>query len=257
MTEPPIEPITAAEEAFLVRRCAEIDRMAADVELDAQAEAPREWPVVVLDLDDVLCVNEHFGGLDALDALRGKRVDAEEVYARLWSPMAMTIMRAVHERFAGRLRFVISSTWRLHFTRAQLRDVMRRSGLGFVAGRMEPLHRWATPHLPGQSRAHEVLAWLRQHHRGEPYVVIDDDHSGSELRRYAGPGAEMLHRRVVLCQEWLGLGPVHVPRIVAALRTPCAGCCTVVDLDKATLEPCHIGVGQACAYGVHSHNGNE
>jgi len=212
--EIPIEPITPAEEVWLARQCAELDRQAAD-------ELPRSWPVVFLDLDDVLCVNEPFGAWDAMDALQGKRGDAAQVYMELWSPRAKAILQGAHERFGGQLRYVISSSWRLLYTRTQLREVMRLSGLAFVADGMEPRERWATPSLPTKSRAHEVLAWLGLHHLGEPFVVLDDEYSGLELRTYRGPGASLLHRRVVLCEEWQGLWPSHWPRIVAALSTPC------------------------------------
>jgi hypothetical protein len=221
LPELPIEPIRPDEAAWLVAKCNEIDRLVSGVEIEEQDEAPPAWPVIFLDLDDVLCINEHFGGFDAFDAVRGKRIDAEQVYAHLWSPMAVTLLRELHERFGGRLRYVCSSTWRLHYNRAQLREVMLRSGLAFVADRMEPLARWATPHL-STTRAEEVLAWLCEHHRGEPFVIIDDEYSGSDFRTYTGPRAELLRRRVVLCKEWQGLWPAHVPRLVAALMAPCS-----------------------------------
>ena len=218
--EPPIEPISAEEEAWLIARCADLDRLASGVEL-GDLPAPRSgWPIVFLDLDDVLCLNEHVGGLDALDALRGKRLDASFVFRHLWSARAVAILRGIHVRFGGRLRYVISSSWRRYYTRPQIIEVMHRSGLEFVGWCLEVSERWATPVMPTQTRAHEVLAWLREHHRGEPFVVVDDLYSGAELRTYAGPGSELLRGRVVLCEEWCGLWPSHYPRIVAALSTP-------------------------------------
>ncbi|MFG6488244.1 HAD domain-containing protein [Roseateles sp. BYS78W] len=216
--EPPILPITPAEEAWLVAKCEHIDRLAADTEPEVQEPAPRHWPVVFMDLDDVVATNELFGGLDALDALRGKRIDADLVFERLWSPMAREILVDLSGRHRGRLRWVISSTWRLHFTRAQLQEVMRRSGLGCVADGMEPKERWRTPHFPGQTRCHEVLAWLREHHRGEPWVILDDVYSWGPSAHVA-PGVEVPRTRLVLCEEWVGLQLRHVPRIVAALAT--------------------------------------
>lgn len=219
--DPPILPITPAEEAWLVAKCAHLDRLAADVENEKTLEAPRDWPLVFLDLDDVVAVNEHYGGLDALDAIRGKRIDADLVFERLWSPMAREILVDLHARHQGRLRWVISSTWRLNFTRAQLREVMRRSGLACVADGIEPKERWSTPHFPELTRCHEVLDWLRNHHRGEPYVILDDVYSWGRSA-YIAPGVEVPRTRLVLCEEWIGLQLRHWPRIVAALSKPCS-----------------------------------
>lgn len=219
--ELPILPITPEEEAWLIARCAELDRLAAGVELGELPATCPGFPIVFLDFDDVLCLNEHVGGLDALDALRGKRLDTAFVFRNLWSARAVAILRGIHVRFGGRLRYVISSSWRRYYTRPQIIQVMHRSGLEFVAGSLEVSERWATPVMPTKTRAHEVLAWLQEHHRGEPHVVIDDECSGSELKTYSGAGAELLKGRVVLCEEWAGLWPAHYPRIVAALSTPC------------------------------------
>jgi hypothetical protein len=216
--EPPIEPISPADEAWLVSRCAEVDRLAAGEELEERAEAPRAWPLVFLDLDDVVCLNEIFGAFEARDALMGKNPIPQVVFDRLWAAMPQTILQGLCEDFGGRLRFVISSTWRLHFNRAQLAEVFRRSGLACVADCMEPQERWATPHLPTQSRAHEIRAWLHEHHRGEPYVVLDDNYSwGAPV----APGPGVPRSRLVLCREWEGLVLRHWPRIRAALKTPC------------------------------------
>lgn len=51
--EPPILAITPAEDAWLVAKCAHLDRLAADVEHGEALGAPRHRPLVFLDLDDV------------------------------------------------------------------------------------------------------------------------------------------------------------------------------------------------------------
>lgn len=217
--DPPIEPISPEEEAWLISKCAELDRLAEAVELGALPAARPGWPIVFLDLDDVVALNDVVGGLDALDVLRGKRLDGAYVFAHLWSQQAVTILRGIHVHFGGRLRYVISSSWRRHFTRPQLSQLLHTTGLEFIAWGMEPPERWATPVMLNQTRCHEVLAWLRQHHRGEPFVILDDEYSWGRSA-YVAPGVEIPRERLVICEEWTGLQLRHWPRIIRALQTP-------------------------------------
>jgi hypothetical protein len=58
-------------------------------------------------------------------------------------------------------------------------------------------------------------AWLAEHHRGEPYCVIDDQASGSSLVGSAHDKAG----RVLLCSVGIGLHRGHLPFIREALTT--------------------------------------
>ena len=135
----------------------------------------------------------------------------------------MQALKHVHEEMDARVRYVISSTWRESFSREQLEAVFRRSGLGFVADGLVEGTAWRTPvKFRLSQRVDEIAQWLMQHHRGEPFVIIDDTHSGASLLRTLkvrpGVKAHPFAARVVLCLENVGLTDAHVPTIVDALR---------------------------------------
>ena len=194
-------------------------------------------PVLFLDLDDVLCINSPCGGFDAIAAVNGRHVNSAWVYQRLFEPDAVSAMKQVHDEMSAAVQYVISSTWRESFSRAQLDVVFRRAGLGFVADRLHNGEMWRTPPKFGRSRRiDEIAQWLDRHHQGEPFAVLDDTHSGASLipTMYPSPttsnvpptrhsGNEALHPfagRVTLCDEKVGLTSDHVPFILAALRRP-------------------------------------
>jgi hypothetical protein len=86
----------------------------------------------------------------------------------------------------------------LHFDRAQICEVLLRTGLEFVA---ENLHQnWCTPRAAGSYRLTEIDGWLDMHAvvTPLPYVILDDYMSGQSL-----PGSH-LEKRAVLCDAWVG-----------------------------------------------------
>lgn len=182
--------------------------------------APADAPVVLLDIDDVLCLSDPYGGFDALRAIRRGHGDATDVWARLFHAPAVAVLRQVHAAMDGHLRYVISSTWREHFNRSELAEVLRQSGLDFVAERLVQRPHWRTISWPLRTRADEVLHWLDQHGTGAPFVVIDDTFSGSALAERLKRPNSRLDGRLVLCEEEVGLQPQHAPAILAALRQP-------------------------------------
>lgn len=115
-------------------------------------------PIVFLDFDGVLNSSvflgaRHRAGDDSID-----QIDPEAV-ARL--------SRIVSASGAD---VVISSTWRLAFTLADLRGRLNAHGFtGRVIDR--------TPNLPDEDRAAEILAWLADPPRDRPetFVIVDDD----------------------------------------------------------------------------------
>jgi len=210
-----VTPISPDEEAWLAAQLELVRSLAADEEPPDAPLAPAGAPIVFLDLDDVVCLCDPVGGLDALDCVMAKRVDVQLVYRHLFHPPAIAVLREMHVQMGGQLRYVISSTWREHFTRAQLRHVMRQAGLKFVADGMEDRARWATPRFLQPHRHREVSAWLGAHHAGEPFVVIDDEWSGPSL-----VGLPAYPLRVVLCEQSVGLQSKHLDGLLNALRTP-------------------------------------
>lgn len=180
-------------------------------------------PLVFLDIDDVLCLSSPYGGFDAIAAVNDRHVNAAAVYRELFAAGALKALKRVHDEMDARIRYVISSTWRESFSREQLEVVFRQSGLGFVADGLFEGAAWRTPvKFRLHQRVDEIAQWLAQHHRGEPFVIVDDTHSGASLHRAlkarAGVKLHPFAGRVVLCQEYVGLTDAHVPTIVDALR---------------------------------------
>ena len=176
-------------------------------------------PIVFLDIDDVLCLNNPYGGSDALEALNGRHADADTVLREIFAAGPKRVLESLHERMGGRLRYVISSSWRQAFSRQQIEHVFRSAHIGFVAASLHA--KWETP---GSSRTmgriEEIESWLRDHHQGEPFVVVDDDYSCTTLARIDEGSTHALAERVVLCTVGVGLTAEHLPIIVDALRRP-------------------------------------
>jgi len=89
-----------------------------------------------------------------------------------WGPSALDpralelLRRLVHE---ARCEVVVSSTWRLNHTRAELSTL-----LGVEVLDVTPrLHR--TPDGMPRSRGDEIRAWLEAHPEVEVWVAVDDD----------------------------------------------------------------------------------
>ena len=201
------------------------------------AESARDvMPTLCLDIDDVICMSSPYGGFDAIAAVNDRHVNPEQVYQGLFVTSAVRALKRIHDEMQGATQYVISSTWRESFSRAQLDVVFRRAGLGFVADRLHEGEMWRTPPKFGRSRRIEEIAqWLDRHHQGEPFAIVDDTHSGASLMSALQPAPmppsnvpSMRHSseapphpfagRVVLCEENVGLTDDHVPFIFAALR---------------------------------------
>lgn len=180
-------------------------------------------PLVFLDLDDVLCTNDPYGGFDAIAAVNGQHLNPDAVYRELFAPAAVRALERVHDEMEAGLRYVISSTWRESFTRHQFISVFRCAGLGFVADNVVAGEKWRTPSKfrRGQ-RVDEIVQWLDRHHQGEPFVIVDDTYSGASLMAAMDGSAQAKRHpfagRVVLCEENVGLTDAHVQFIVDALR---------------------------------------
>ena len=65
-------------------------------------------PIIFLDIDDVLVLNEKYGGWDALEALAHEVEHHPELWQLLVFPAGRDNLRALHEEFSP--TYVISST---------------------------------------------------------------------------------------------------------------------------------------------------
>jgi hypothetical protein len=178
-------------------------------------------PIVFLDIDDVLCLNSPYGGSDALEAVQGRHADPDRVLREIFAAGPKRALESVHKEMDGQLRYVISSSWRQVFSREQIERVFRTADVGFVAVGLH--EKWETPsRLRRTDRIKEIESWLHHYHQGEPFVVLDDDYSGTSLTGIDEDLKHPLAARVVLCPVGVGLTVKHSPLILEALRRPFA-----------------------------------
>lgn len=173
------------------------------------AERP---PTVLLDLDGVLCENDVYGGRHVYESFRYPAHRPPDLYPRLFSTQAVAVLNELLDEFAARV--VLTTSWLSLLDRPQFVHVFEQCGLPRVA---EGLHQhWAAPTNLGESRLDAILRWLRLHHSGEAFVVLDDMESGESL---AGSKLEAAGR-VVLCGTSGCLQPSLLRQARRALQQP-------------------------------------
>lgn len=176
-------------------------------------------PILFLDIDDVVCLNEKYGGFDVILAVNDRHEDPAAVFRSVFNPRARDILERVHDGMQGRLRYVVSSTWREALSKPQMEEVFSRGGLAFAAKNLHDA--WSTPTAFQRAmRVDDIANWLDAHHRGEAFAILDDNYSGASLKSALTKSFHPFHRRVVLCQEGVGLQPEHVEPLLEALRQP-------------------------------------
>jgi hypothetical protein len=177
-------------------------------------------PIVFLDIDGVLCLGAPYNGYDIEACFNGDHPTPHLVHEQVFACEPKRALAELSSDFDGTLRFVISSSWRQTFDRRQLAHIFRKSGLGFVVKQLFRCPKWATPIHGGlDKRADEIGSWLKRHHRGEPFVILDDEWSGSTLVELDGRPGHPWTGRIVLCKVDTGLTLAHLPGIRKVLQT--------------------------------------
>lgn len=166
-------------------------------------------PVILLDFDDVIVLNRpgEFGGFDVISP-----DPPPALWSRLFhAPATEILVEALSEH---RAQVVITTSWLRFMLRDGLERLFAKTGLEVLNSNLHDA--WEAPQNHGETRAQAIDRWLAAHHRGEPYVILDDELSGTGLRR-------SLHDRrgrVVLCKANVGLHRGHAAAIRSALSRP-------------------------------------
>jgi hypothetical protein len=164
-------------------------------------------PLLLIDFDDVICLNRPYGSFDV-----AQKNWPTDLSSKLWHRPALNVLEPLVEKFMPRI--VVTSSWLRIMTLSSVEETFRRTGLPWFANVLHP-HGEALQGS-GMSRLDAVNAWLDAHHEGEEYVIVDDMLSGTGL-----VGSKHDRRgRVVMCQVDVGLTPAHAERIASALSTP-------------------------------------
>jgi hypothetical protein len=162
-------------------------------------------PILFLDLDDVLCLNDPYGGYDVLTG---------EVADGIWEalfhvPAVKTLLRVLDECQPA---VVLTTSWLRFLDRQGFEELFVKTGLAKVEAALHPAA-WEAPQNRGNSRLEAIEAWMSAHHNGEPFVMLDDMLSGTGL------GRSRSDRRgaVVLCEVGVGLTEAHLDAVRRAL----------------------------------------
>jgi hypothetical protein len=120
-------------------------------------------------------------------------------------PAVDTLLRIIDEQNP---RFVLTTSWLRLMDRDGFEDLFRRTGLAQVAESLHPVA-WEAPQSSGGTRLNAIDAWLAAHHRQEPFVILDDELSGTGLT--GSPLDEA--GSIVLCEINIGLKASHLDKI--------------------------------------------
>lgn len=170
-------------------------------------------PVLFLDFDDVICLNNPYGGYDVLYAFRdaerkGVEIDtSDELWSDLFDSSAKSNLAQVHEEFLP--LYVLSTSWRWFFDRDKFIKTLEASGLDFVARNLHD--DWSTPQISRHAqRAADILRWLSNHPECvDVWVALDDELSGTGISTLQWH----LQKFFVLCQEGVGLQELELTRL--------------------------------------------
>lgn len=150
-------------------------------------------PLLFLDFDDVICVNNPYGGYDVFLSPSERPADLWEL---LFAEEPKRLMLEIAREFSPRI--VITTSWLRLLDRPGFESLFRLTGLAELVTLMHPA--WDAPQARGATRWRAIQTWLEAHYEGEPVVVVDDELSGTGLAE------SPLHRvgRVVICKVGVG-----------------------------------------------------
>lgn len=170
--------------------------------------------LLLLDIDDVLCLSKPFGGNHARSALwyPDDEPEPKDIWKRLFDGGAVVALQELMTEC--RPLVVLTSSWLEIMDRQHFVEVFKRTGLGAVAEALHP--HWDAPADLGISRQVAISRWLEAHHQGEPLLILDDLRSGESLieSEWCAAGHQ------ILCEVDRGFHRGLLPAAVRALRTP-------------------------------------
>lgn len=169
--------------------------------------------LLLLDIDNVLCLSNPCGGYRAPGALLRPNHEPHDFWEQLFHGEAV---RALQELMIEcRPQVVLTSSWLEMMERQHFVEVFNRTGLEAVADSLHPNY-WDAPAELGVSRHAAISRWLEAHHQGEPLLILDDSRSGESLVESEWHAAG--HQ--ILCEVDRGLHRGLLPAAIRALRTP-------------------------------------
>lgn len=166
-------------------------------------------PLLFLDFDDVLCLNDPYGGNHILLPVTEQPTD---LWERLWHPPSVQTLLTIFDEYDPHV--VITTSWLRFMERDGFVSLFKRTGLSVVADSLHPV--WEAPQNHGATRLHAIEAWLDAHYEGQHLVILDDANSGTGL------GDSKLDKFgcVILCEAEKGLHDDHLPAVRKTFGQP-------------------------------------
>lgn len=164
-------------------------------------------PLLFLDFDDVICLNNPYGGYDA--KIFAKVDPPKDFWEKLFDKNAKEILISILGEFNPKV--VITTSWLRFMDRASFVTLFKKSGLEKVA---ESLHeQWEAPQLHQWNRFDAIDRWIQKFYEGESFVILDDKESGNKLRgsKFDKDG------QLILCDLDVGLTQQHLEIIKLSL----------------------------------------
>lgn len=182
--------------------------------MPASETSPRG--LLLLDIDDVLCLSNPFSVYHARGALSRPndepRDEPKDIWKKLFHAEAVAALQELMTQCSPRV--VLTSSWLEIMDRQHFVEVFKRTGLGAVAEALHP--QGDAPADLGVSRQVAIARWLEAHHQGEPLLILDDLRSGESLVESEWDAAG--HQ--ILCEADRGFHRGLLPDAIRALRTP-------------------------------------
>lgn len=177
-------------------------------------------PLLFLDFDDVICLNDPYGGFDVFQPTHEHPAD---LWDKLFAEEPKRLLLHIAREFEPHV--VLTTSWLRLMERPGFESLFRRTGLSALVPMLH--EQWEAPQARGANRWQAIETWLAAHYEGQPVVVLDDTLSGTGLAE------SPLHftGRVVLCEVGVGLTSSCLDRIRTML--PPGGQGTVSPAPKA------------------------
>ncbi|HVX90897.1 MAG TPA: HAD domain-containing protein [Candidatus Paceibacterota bacterium] len=164
-------------------------------------------PLIFLDFDDVICLNNPYGGYDVARA--AYEVPEPDLWDKLFHRPSVRVLLAMLQEHKAQV--VITSSWLRFLDRDGIDTLLERTGLAPLKNALHP--QWDAPQNRHETRLSAIERWLAANHRGEAFIVLDDTLSGAALvdSHLDKDG------RVVWCVEGVGLTSEHSEKVRSAL----------------------------------------
>ncbi len=169
-------------------------------------------PVLLLDIDDVLALNTHYGARQVRNAMLAPDQAPADLFDKVFSKAGIKYLNVLVDEFSPAV--VMTTSWLAFLDREHFVRLFQQTGVHITD---ESFHRvWDAPQNYGTTRLDAITRWISENHDGEPLLILDDYLSGEGLVD------SILDQsgRVVLCNVGVGFNSSLLKAARLALKRP-------------------------------------